>query len=352
MLGRYVLLNYIKTFLAIFIVLLGILYAYIIGEVLIVFKDKSLGVLFSYSLNLLPIVFFYISAFVSGLALLVSLRRFLQKKIDLLSQSFGISPLAFSQYLILFSLFLSLLNLLGSYSLYAKNQKNLYRIEKEHKKAKKIERGIVRNLWLIEEKNGKKSFYQFGFVDTSTGRIHGFYRLSLAENSIRELITADSGLWEEENIKLKDARIKNLLTGEEAVKDINIDYINLSHIEPLAEKLEHLPMKDLFSLSLLGKEIGVNQRFYLYELLRRASNSTLSFFLVVITCWAYLRWRRFKVALILLIFFFSFHWLSFNLIRSLLENTNLNILLISLIYAPIPLISLKGLYDLGKGFRV
>ena len=44
--------------------------------------------------------------------------------------------------------------------------------------------------------------------------------------------------------------------------------------------------------------------------------------------------------------------LSLNLIKSFVENTSVSLTLLSFIYAPLPLLSLKGLYDLGKGFRV
>ncbi len=352
MLKRYILFSYLKVFLIVLIALLGILYSYVIGEVLIVFKEKDLKVLLSYTINMLPNVFFYISAFVCGIALLISFRRLLQRKIDLLSQSFGISPLTFSHYLILFSLLLSFLNLAGSYSLYPKSWKNLHRIEREYKKAKEVEKGIVRNLWLIEEKNGQKKFYQFALVETSTGNIHGFYGLTVEGDSIKELITADIGTWKGAVVKLKGARVKNLITGEEVVDDINIEYIDISRIEPLAEKMEHLTMDNLILLGMLGAKIGVNQKLYYYEVLRRVLSSFLSFFLLTILCWVYLRWRRFKVATLSLIIFFFFHWFLLNLMRILIENTNTGFLLISLVYAPIPLIFLKGLYDLSKGFRV
>ena len=346
------LLNYTKTFFIILFVLFGLLYFYLIGEVFTVFKQKSIKIFLSYTFNLLPLVFFYISAFVSGLALILFLRSLIQKKMDLLTQSFGISPLSFSFSIIVFSLFLFLVNLIGSYELYAENQKRLYVIEKEYRKAKELEKGIIRNLWLLEEKNGEKGFYNFELIDLSTGSVYGFYYIKTTEGSIRELIIAQKGFWKGENIELKEAKIKNLFTGDELIKDITIHYVDISQIKPLAERPEHLSMKSLFILSLIGEKIGINQRYYLYEILRRVLTALLPIFITISISWMCLRWRRLSFSLLGLIVLFSYHWLSLNLIKSFVENTSVSLTLLSFIYAPLPLLSLKGLYDLGKGFRV
>lgn len=270
----------------------------------------------SYTFNLLPLVFFYISAFVSGLALLLFFRKLTQKKIDLLTQSFGISPLNLSFSIIIFSLFLSFINIVGSYELYAENQKRLYVIEKEYRKAKELEKGIIRNLWLLEEKNGEKGFYNFELIDLSTGSVYGFYYIKTTEGSIRELIIAQKGFWKGENIELKEAKIKNLFTGDELIKDITIHYVDISQIKPLAERPEHLSMKSLFILSLIGEKIGINQRYYLYEVLRRVLTALLPIFITISVSWVCLRWRRLSFSLLGLIVLFSYHWLSLNLIKS------------------------------------
>ncbi len=352
MLNRYILFNYLKTFLVIFLAILGILYIYLLSEFFLIFKEKGWHIFLSYTLNLLPVLFFYIGSFVTGLALVISFRRFIQRKIDLLSQSFGISPLRFSSIVLFFSFFLSLLDLFGSYNLYPRSQKNLYRIEKEHKKAKELERGIVRNLWLIEEKNSIRAFYHFDLVDVSSGLLMGFYRLKVVESSISEVITAEKGEWKGEVIELREAHLKDLLKGEESTQKITLNYINLSHIASLAEKPEHLAMKELFLLSFIGKEIGINQRHYLYEIARRLLNSIFTFLLSLVVAWACLRWRRLEWALLSLVAVFFFHWLLLALIRSLMENTGISFSLLLSIYLPIPVLSLKALYDLGKGFRV
>ncbi|MCS7171623.1 MAG: LptF/LptG family permease [Aquificaceae bacterium] len=352
MLDRYILINHIKAFLLILTVIIGIIYAYLMGEVFLLFKDKSQDILISYTINFMLIAFFYMNAFVTGIALLVVFRRILAKKIDLLAQSFGISPLKLYSSVVLFSLFLFSLNLLCSYKLYPESQKNLYRIEREYKKAKEVESGLVRNLWLTNEENGEVRFYNFELVDISDGRLYRFYMLRVKEGSIKEVVTAEVGKWDGERIKLRDAKIKNLVTGEELTGDLDISYLELDRIKPLAEKPEHLPMKDVLMLSLLGDRTGLNHRYYSYEMARRFFSSTLSVFMTLILGWVYLRWRNFNIAIVSLLAVFSLHWFLLNLMRSLAEGTNLNLFFILMLYLPIPLLSLKGLYNLGKGFRL
>lgn len=352
MLGKYILLNHTRAFLLLFIVLMGILYTYLAGEVLLLFKDRSPEVFLSYTLNFLPIAFFYSGAFVNALALLMSFRRLFYRKIDLLVQSFGISPLRFFLWVLFFSVFLSFLNLSGSYQLYPESQKRLFSIEKEYKKARELESGVVRNLWLTEERGGEVRFYNFGLVDLSTGRVYGFYLLRVRDNSMKEMVTASDGHWKGNRVEFKQASIKDLVTGEEKIRSFFFDFLELSQVGPLAEKPEHLSAGDVFLLSLLGKRIGINYRHYAYELLRRFLTSLLPILVSLIVGWVYIRWRQLRLGLLALLASFSAHWFFINLMKSAVENTNLSIYLLFLIYTPLPLLALKGLYDLGKGFRV
>ncbi len=352
MLFRYLLVNHIKTFALLLAVLIGILYAYLMGEFFLVFKDKNPEVIMSYSLNFLPTAIFYSGAFINTIALLVALRRLFQRKMDLLIQSFGVSPLRFFSFALFFSFAFSIFNLFGSYGLYPQSQKRLFSIEKEYKKAKEIEKGIVRNLWLTQEKGEEKEFYNFEFVDLSTGKVHGFYLIKVKEGSITQIATAETGEWHGEFLNFPEASLKDLSTGEEKLQKLTFEFIDFSQIGPLAEKPEHLSMRELFVLSLLGKGIGINYRQYAYELSKRTLTSFLPLFMSLIVGWVYIRWRNLKLGLFALVISFSAHWFSINLISSTIENTNLNLSLILLLYAPIPILSLKGLYDLSKGFRV
>ncbi|MCX8076364.1 MAG: LptF/LptG family permease [Aquificaceae bacterium] len=352
MLHRYILLNYIKVFVLTLTVLFGILYAYTVSEVLFIFKKQTTEVFVNYTLNFLSTAFFYTSAFISGISLLTVYRSLTRKKIDLLTQSFGISPLKFSFSILLFSFFISLLNLLGSYEFFSNSHKELYKIEREYRKAKEIESGVVRNLWLKEETSGEVRFYNFGIVETSSGNIYKFYLLKVKAGSISEVITAESGLWQGSSIRLSEAKISNLFTGEESIKELTIEYLPITQIKPLSEKPEHLSLRHVLTLSIVGERAGINQRLYIYETLKRVFTAFLPLFTGIILSWVYIRWRQFNLSAFALLSVFASHWLFLNLIRSLLENTDINLLLASLIYTPIPALALRGLYDLGKGFRV
>ncbi|MCS6957842.1 MAG: LptF/LptG family permease [Aquificaceae bacterium] len=352
MLGRYILFNHIKTFFLILFVLIGLLYIYLIGEVFILFEEKNLKVFLDYSLNFLPISFFYISSFVVSLSFLLVFRRMLQKNMDFLVYSFGISPLKLSWSVILFSLIISSLNLVGSYKLYADSQRQLYRLERQYKKAKELESGVVRNLWLKSEQDNETRFYNFELIDLSTGGIYGFYLLRVKEGSIEELVVAQVGKWEKDHITLRDASVRNMLIGEEVKKDMSFQYVDISQIEPLAEKPEHLSLKEVFTLTLLGEKVGVNQRYYSYEMLRRVLTSMLPLHITLTLVWVYFKWRSFNFAMFSLFGVFSLHWMLLNFIRSLVENTGFSLFLIYSLYLPVPFLSLKGLYNLVKGFRV
>lgn len=352
MLGRYILVNHLKAFLLISAVLYSILYLYLAGEVLFVFKEKGAEVFLSYTLNFLPVAFFYSSAFVNALAVLFFFRRLFQKKIDLLVQSFGIAPIRLFLWVFIFSGFLSLLSVAGSHRLFPESQKRLFQIEKEHKKAKQVESGIVRNLWLTYQENSWLNFYNFELVDLSTGRVYGFYMLKVKDGSIRYMATGSHGTWYKNRLEIPQASLIDLTTGEEKLERLSLTFFELSQIKPLAEKPEHLSVADLLLLSLTGKDIGINYRQYAYELARRLFTSLLPLSLSIVVSWTYVRWRQLKLGFVALISVFSFHWLLLNLMRSFVENTNLNLSLIFSLYIPIPLLTLKALYDLSKGFRV
>ncbi|MCS7261976.1 MAG: LptF/LptG family permease [Aquificaceae bacterium] len=351
MLGYYILVNYAKTFFLLFFVIVGLLYVYLLGELLLLYKRKSAEVFLSYALNFLPVAFFYGGAFVAGLALVALLRSLTQRKIDLLAQSFGISPLKLSSYFLLFSLLLSLVNLYGSYRLYGESQKRLHKIEREHKKVK-TDSGLVKNLWLKQQLGSQTLFYNFELVEMSTGRIHGFFLLRVEGGSIGELITAREGLWQDRLIRLKGATLQDLTSGEERTQDLTLEYLSLERIEPLAEKPEHLSLKEAFTLSLLGERFGVKHRHYAYEIFKRATTSVLPALLTLVLSWTYLRWRRANVALLMLVSLFSLHWFLLNLVRSFVEDTDMPLWLAFLFYLPLPAVSSVGLYDLAKGFRI
>ncbi|RMH79910.1 MAG: LptF/LptG family permease [Acidobacteria bacterium] len=352
MLRNYILLSYIKNFLIVLTVFIGVVYAYIFGEVFILFKEKHISIFLEYSLNFFPVIVFYTGAFISSLALLITLRRFVQRKLDLVSQSFGLSPFDFLRNAVLFTAFLSLLNLSMSYSFYPNSQKKLYRMEREYKKAKESESGVVRNLWLTEKKEDTVYFYGFQLVDLSSGKILNPFILMVRGGSIQMVIEGERGLWKGDVITVKPAQIWDPRLDKEQVREYSFKFIDLSQVKPLAEKPEHLHLKDVVLLSLLGKEVGINHRYYWYELIRRVLTSLLPLNLVLLLSWLYLRKKSFLLGILSVISYFSAHWFLLNILRSIVENTDLSLMYSLLLYIPLPLISLKGLYYMSKGIRV
>ncbi|MGC8852886.1 MAG: LptF/LptG family permease, partial [Hydrogenobacter sp.] len=95
MLGKYVLSFYAKLFLVVNAVLLSIVSSYAMMELLFLFKEKSIDVAWSYLVNLIPVAFFYLLPLSSVITMMILLNYIFSKKIDLIVQSFGISPLKF-----------------------------------------------------------------------------------------------------------------------------------------------------------------------------------------------------------------------------------------------------------------
>lgn len=352
MFQRYVFIHYIKSLFLVFAGTFGLIYAYLLGDYLILFKEKDWNVLISYIIYSLPIFYFYLSAFILGFSAVFTLRRFVNKNIDMITLSFGVSPIGFSKSMLLFSILVLFFNLIISYRLYPESQAKLFRIEREYKKAKELEKGIVRNVWLREEADRELRFYNFQVVDVVKGNIYNFQLIRIREGSIVEIINGEKGLWKDSRIELPYARVINLLTGEDTRRFIILDYIDIKNVKPLAQSPEHLPADSLIMLSLLGERTGINSRHFIYELLKRVLTSLLPFLLLVCVCWSYLRWRKAKPALAVLTIVFSAHWLLMNILRSAAENTEASMLLLSFLYTPLPAFMLKALYDLAKGFRV
>ncbi len=348
MLKRYVLFNYLSLYLLVFLVVSGVVYIYLLGELLFVFKRKSLWVFASYSLNFLFVSFFYAGSFAGGLALLFLLRKLSQKRLDLLVQSFGISYAKLLSYVFAFSAFVSLLNLFFSYDLYPKAQRRLYQIEREFKKAKEFEGGIVRNLWLVERKE-QTLYYNFEFVDTISGQIGGFTLIRVKDHSFLGFVYAQKGYWQGDTIFLPSARVVDLLSGGESLQDYRLKFVELSQIKPVALKPEHMDMKGLLALSLVSKELGINNRQYVLEFARRVFTSLLPFGLILFVAGVFVKRRSFAFGVYALVFYTALHWGLINLIKALLENTGYSPYALFLLYLPALLLPLKGFYYLSKG---
>ena len=348
MLKRYILINYLSLYLLVFLATSVIIYTYLLGELLFLFKHKNLWIFIEYSLSFLVSSFFYAGSFTGGLALVLLIRKLSQKRLDLLVKSFGISYYQMLSYVIVFFALVSFLNLFLSYSFYPAVQRKLYQIEREFKKAKELEGGIVRNLWLVENKEGT-TYYNFELIDTSSGLVSGFSMIRVEEQTFREVVSAQKGYWEGNTLLLPSARVIDLEYGQERLTDYRINLLELSQIKPLAVKPEHMDMKSLIFLSSIGKELGINQRRYILELAKRLFTSVLPVNTILFVAGVFAYKRVLAYSVYALVFYTALHWGLINTIKSLLENTSYNPYLLLALYLPALLLPLKGLYYLSKG---
>jgi len=97
---RYISVNYFKIFSAVSATAVGLTVIYSLTDFLLGFRVVSLKVGLSYVLNLIPLGFYILSSLMVNISLLILFRRIFSRKLDLTAQSFGISPLRFSLFLI------------------------------------------------------------------------------------------------------------------------------------------------------------------------------------------------------------------------------------------------------------
>ncbi|WP_340695594.1 LptF/LptG family permease [Hydrogenobacter thermophilus] len=352
MLGKYVLFLYVKLFLIVNAILLGIVSSYALMELLFLFKQKSADIAFSYLANLLPLSFLYLSPFSSVIAMMILLRYVFLRKIDLIVQSFGISPLKFFLNIVLFLVFVSFFNFFMNFNTYAENNKNLYSIEKRFKKRQEIEDLIVRNAWFFKEENDERIYINFQFVDIKGGKVAGVFLVRGRENNILEIVQADRGLWKGDTILLPFAKVWNFKEGNTTAKYMAIKLFDIKNAQPIGERVEHVSLNQLIFLYFLGKSIGLNYNLYMSEIIRRFLSSFTSVPIGIIVMSYTIKRRNILAGLLSFVPAFFFYWMSFVLTRLFSESMSLSPIYGLIAFAPLFFFSLKGLYYLGKGFRV
>ncbi|MFN3813494.1 MAG: LptF/LptG family permease [Aquificaceae bacterium] len=352
MLGKYTLLFYVRIFLVVSLMLLGIVSSYAFAEFFLLFKEKNIKVALLYFLNLLPLAFFYLLPITSIVSLMIVFRRVFSKKIDLITQSFGISPLKFSSSILLFLLSLCIINFFLSFDFYAKRDKNLYNIEKEFKKKQYVENLIVRNVWFLKDTNGERFYVNFQFVNMKDGKIAGIFILKSEEGSIKDVVYADKGLWKGDRVFLPYAKVVDFKKGEESIESLSFELVDISMAKPIGEKVQHISLSQLLLLYSLGGEMGLNYNLYMAEFLRRTLLSFSPFLILIITLSATVKKRSILFGFLHFLFAITLYWVGLSSVKTLAEDTSLSPLYGLLVFLPLWFSSLKGTYDLVKGFRV
>lgn len=352
MLSKYVLSLYVKLLLIVNGVLLGIVSSYGLMELLFMFKEKGSSIAWSYLMNLLPIAFFYLSPLSCVIALMILLNYVFSKKIDLIVQGFGISPLKFLLSVILFVIFISFLNLFMSFHVYAEKNKNLYKIEKEFKKRQEIEDLILRDAWFFKEDNNKRIYINFKFVSIKDGSVAGIFYVEMENNKIVQVLQGEKGVWIGDTVFLPLANLWNFRDESKTVQQFSIKLFDIKNAKPIGEKVEHLSLHQLLMLYSIGKSVGLNYNLYTSEVIRRFISS-LSSIPIIITVLSYtIKRRNIFAGFLSFLPVFSLYWISFILVRKLPESTTLSPFYGLFPFAVLIALSLRSIYHLSKGFRV
>ncbi|RUM32485.1 MAG: hypothetical protein DSY42_00880 [Aquifex sp.] len=352
---RYTLLNFLTVFTAVSFVSVILVSTYALLDFLLGFKEKNFKIALEYFFNLLPLGFYYLSFIILSIAIILFLKRIFEKKIDLTLQSFMISPLRFSAPLLTFSLFLSFIFILGNQFLFPKLIGNLWYIEKTFKKKQRIG-GVIKNFWFLKEGKNFKSYYYIENLNLSDGTLFNLYSIKVNKSSLNpvEILKVFTGKWEDDNLFAINGEFYNFLEGKRKFlynKRIDLG-LTLKDVQLFAEKIDFLSLKDLLELSAKSRKFGLNAEIYLGELIFRILFSLLPFFISLFTLYLYFRFRELKKVVLPFIFAVISLWgiVLFPKILTQKANQPANLSLIPIIL--LVFLTLKGIHNLSKGFRI
>lgn len=351
MLQRYILRLYIKAFGLSSAVLLGTGVLYLTFETLLVFRQKSLEIFFRYILLSTPLAFLYLSPIVSWIALTVLIRFFIQRQLDRLIVSFGVPPIHLVRPVILFSLVLSILHIYMSFQIYPSFQRSLYTIEKEYKKGKK-DTLLIKDQWFALKDGEKVVYSHIGLADVSKGTAYDVFLLYTKEGSIEATLRASKAFWKGNSLFIPDAYYEDLEKGGKFYGPMEVSFLSLSNIRPLASKLEHITFTELISVYGMAERLGINRYAYLAEILRRLQLSLMPLLMVTIVARALLKRGSLVEGSLYGGFSLALHILSLNLIKITAEEIGVNPLWGLLPSFCLLIMVLRSLYDLEKGFGV
>ncbi|MEN3033412.1 MAG: LptF/LptG family permease [Aquificaceae bacterium] len=339
MLTRFIFFTALKYAFALTLILVGILQIYLIGDSIL-----SGRVFFELFLWSLPVFLFYAMPFVASISCILVLRSLQKRRLDLAFSGFGMSPLRLALYFAPIGALLTLFSFIIALQTYPYGQSRLSISQKPG--------GIIKDLWLVQKFPERTLFYHFGIVDLSTGKVYDASVLELKDYVIKSLVQSKEGVWLGDSLKLNSARVLDLLSGQESVKDLSYSYVVLERVGQLAKRPEELSMGELILLSSVGKKVGLNHRQFLKEATIRVLNS-LAVFVCSFICIAFgISFRSWRFSLLVFFIIFTFHWLLLNIFSTLLEKTNVSFGASIIIYTPILGVLGLSLYYLRKLHRV
>ncbi|NPB07888.1 MAG: LptF/LptG family permease [Aquificae bacterium] len=352
---RFLLLSFLRlfgtvSFVGVFLVSLYALLDFILG-----FKVRDPQVGLEYFLLLLPLGFYYISPALLSVSLFLFMKRTLEKKIDLISQSFGVSPLRFSAPLLGFSLGLSFVFLAGNQFLFPSLSGKLWYIEKTYKK-KQEAGGIVRNFWFLKKEEGKRTYYYIGTLDLSRNLVFNLSTLEVLEENLQPLriLKVETGIWKEKEVKALGGYEYVFEEGKKKpLKGLTVPVgLSLGEVELFSERIDFLPLSYLFALARKGEAFGFNADVYLGEALFRITFSFFPFVLALLLLYLFLRTRDPRKVIASFLLLLPLLWTASVFPKILTQKTNQPFFLSLVPLAVVGLFLLKGIHNLGKGFRV
>ena len=351
---RFLLKGFLWIFFSVSAVGVSLVSLYALTDFLVGFKVKEISVALKYFLYLIPLGFYYISPLIISIALFIFLKRVVDRKIDLIVQSFGISPFRFSVPFLIFSLLLSLLFVAGNQFLFPKIAKRLWFIEKTYKKKQRVE-GIVRNLWFLKKgKNGLKKYYFIEYLDLASKRFANFFLLSSEGFEPIEYLKAKRGKWFGTKLFIENGFKYNFTRGEATFLNhvsLNME-LNVKDLELFAEKINFLSLYDLYRLVQKGEYLGYNPDVYLGEMLFRLNFSSLPFTFSIFITFLVLKTRSVKKSLSVFLIFLPLIWIALLYPKIGTQKANQPLTLTLIPSTIIYLLVLKGIHNLRKGFRV
>lgn len=334
------------------IIFIGVVISYTTMDVITAFKEKKLDILVSYMFNMSLLTFLYLLPISLFLSSIILFRRFFSKKLDLIIQGFSVPPLKVVKSILILALFLSAVNTLLSFSFYPSVKRSLFHIEKEFKKRQKVEKLVLNNFWIAVQEDGVKKFVNFKLIELQTGMIYGSFIVEVRDNSIARLIRSDRGRWENDQVVLENAIVEDFRTSKREEKNVIIPLVNINEVEGMSEKIDHLSFDSLLNLYTVAKEIGLNANIYMYEIMNRLTLSLFPLFSTVIVLGYLLKYRDLRIPSVIFIVLVFCLLLVITVQKLMAERFGINPVY-SLIFGVFFVgLSLKSLYDLGKGFRV
>ncbi|RLJ70281.1 lipopolysaccharide export LptBFGC system permease protein LptF [Hydrogenivirga caldilitoris] len=352
---RYLLLNFLKILAVVSLVSVGLIVMYSLTDFFLGFKVTDFKAGAEYVIYLIPVGFYILSSLLVNISLMILFRRLFSKGIDLTVQSFGISPLRFSAFLVVFVSSLSFLFITLNESVLPGLFKKLWYIEKTYKKNQEIGR-IVSRLWFVKETELNKYYTYIGSLDVTNGKFTGLFMMTVSkEGSVQEVVEGNVGTWKGNRIYVGSGSSYNFREGYfvRELKDFSLKTeIDVSDVRLFAEEIEHVSSSALLGLYLKGSRLGFDTKRYLSEVIYRAGLSLLPTLVLIPLLRDLFRFRSLKAGMLSFFINLVIGWVVVVSPKLLSEKANLDPQYALLAYILLLIYLLKGVNDLRKGFRV